>query len=711
MNSDEDISNSDIEDSDTEYDTDDEPFSEPIPVNLFPVSEENHPPNQPIKLEVNLKEEISTYLPLCLTFNARSVYNKSDNLAEMLKQIGPDLCIIFETFEREEKRLNTILNENQFKSISYYRKNRAPGGGCAIVFNENRFTVSNLEITAPPGVESCWALFVPKCQDNRFMKVKRIAVGSYYISPKSRHKQETIEHIIETIHVLRAKYDNDINYIISGDFNRTPISDILDSYGALKSILSVPTRKSATLEIILTDLHTLFHPPTTLPPLQVDSDKQGKDGDHEVVVLAPISNMQYKIERKKKIISTRPLPQSQVIKFEKAIMFNDWEEMFKDKTFDEKVESFHFFLRSNLDTYFPEKVTKMSNMDREWMSPELKNLHRAMQREFFRHRKSTKHKKLKYKFKKLKRKTLKNFYSNFVTELKSTDPGKWYSMAKQIGAVDKMSRGDIQIESLSSFSNLQCAQKIAEHFAAISQEYSPVDVQKLPAYLPAQKPPKIEEFDVYMRLKNIKKTKSTLPIDLPEKVRKECTPHLAAPLTTIYNESLSLGQYPALWKHEWVTPAAKISEPKQISDMRKIACTSDFSKIYESFLKDWVMEDVCDKIDTGQYGGQAGLGTEHMIVCFIDRILYLLDTHPDSSAVIASFIDWAAAFDRQDPTLAIQKFIKLGVRASLIPVLTSYLTDRTMQVKLNGEMSKILTIKGGGPQGTLLGGPIFSQEQ
>ena len=121
MNSDEDISNSDIEDSDTEYDTDDEPFSEPIPVNLFPVSEENHPPNQPIKLEVNLKEEISTYLPLCLTFNARSVYNKSDNLAEMLKQIGPDLCIIFETFEREEKRLNTILNENQFKTISYYR--------------------------------------------------------------------------------------------------------------------------------------------------------------------------------------------------------------------------------------------------------------------------------------------------------------------------------------------------------------------------------------------------------------------------------------------------------------------------------------------------------------------------------------------------------------------------------------------------------------
>ena len=110
------------------------------------------------------------------------------------------------------------------------------------------------------------------------MKVKKITIGSYHIAPKSKFKTEVNGHMIDTIHLLRAKYDNDINYIISGDFNRTPISDILDSYGALKSILSVPTRKSATLEIILTDLHTLFHPPTTLPPLQVDSDKQGKEG-------------------------------------------------------------------------------------------------------------------------------------------------------------------------------------------------------------------------------------------------------------------------------------------------------------------------------------------------------------------------------------------------------------------------------------------------
>ena len=70
------------------------------------------------------------------------------------------------------------------------------------------------------------------------------------------------------------------------------------------------------------------------------------------------------------------------------------------------------------------------------MSPELKQLHRAKQREYYKHRKSKKYKKLQAKFKKLKRKTLKNFYSNFVSDLKMSDPGKWYSMAKQIGGID-----------------------------------------------------------------------------------------------------------------------------------------------------------------------------------------------------------------------------------------------------------------------------------
>ena len=116
------------------------------------------------------------------------------------------------------------------------------------------------------------------------------------------------------------------------------------------------------------------------------------------------------------------------------------------------------------------------------------------------------------------------------------------------------------------------------------------------------------------------------------------------------------------------------------------------------------MEDVSKNIDIGQYGGMPGVGTEHMIVSYIDRGLQLLDKHTDRSAVIATSLDWSSAFDRQDPTLAILKFVKLGIRPSLIPLLASYLTDRRMKVKFNNEVSDFFTLIGGGPQGTLLGG-------
>ena len=112
-------------------------------------------------------------------------------------------------------------------------------------------------------------------------------------------------------------------------------------------------------------------------------------------------------------------------------------------------------------------------------------------------------------------------------------------MAKRIGAVDQMSNGEIKVESLSDFNNKLCAEKIAKHFATISNEYNPVDRTELPSYLPAPPPPQVKEYDVYLRLNRLKKTKSTLAIDIPDKLRQECAALLAGPLTAIMNNCLT----------------------------------------------------------------------------------------------------------------------------------------------------------------------------
>ena len=135
--------------------------------------------------------------------------------------------------------------------------------------------------------------------------------------------------------------------------------------------------------------------------------------------------------------------------------------------------------------------------------------------EFYKRRKSS-----KWKLRNNK-KIIRTFNDNFVTDLKSTNPSKWYGMAKKIEAV-----------------------KIARHFAAVSQEYLPLDKSALPSYLPAAQPPNISELQVYQKLRKVKKTKSTQPIDLPYKLRKEFSPELATPVTDNLQSFLDQHIYP-----------------------------------------------------------------------------------------------------------------------------------------------------------------------
>ena len=114
LNTDSDASD---EESDESIDkTHDEAFSEAIPANLFPIPGQNIEPNQPLKFDVNQKVDISSPLPLCLLLNARSLYNKSDNMAEILSNISPDICMISETFERENNRLENILHNRNLRA-------------------------------------------------------------------------------------------------------------------------------------------------------------------------------------------------------------------------------------------------------------------------------------------------------------------------------------------------------------------------------------------------------------------------------------------------------------------------------------------------------------------------------------------------------------------------------------------------------------------
>ena len=56
---------------------------------------------------------------------------------------------------------------------------------------------------------------------------------------------------------------------------------------------------------------------------------------------------------------------------------------------------------------------------------------------------------------------------------------------------------------------------VANKFAKVSNEYCPIDLSRLPAYLPAEEPPKVELYKVYKKVQSQKKTRSTFGSGFP----------------------------------------------------------------------------------------------------------------------------------------------------------------------------------------------------
>ena len=75
---------------------------------------------------------------------------------------------------------------------------------------------------------------------------------------------------------------------------------------------------------------------------------------------------------------------------------------------------------------------------------------------------------------------------------------------------------------------------------------------------------------MFLKIQNQKKTKSTLPVDIPDNLRKEAAICLAEPLTDIYNTCLRQGIFPKLWKKEYVTPVPKLKPNEPLEELKDV---------------------------------------------------------------------------------------------------------------------------------------------
>ena len=111
-----------------------------------------------------------------------------------------------------------------------------------------------------------------------------------------------------------------------------------------------------------------------------------------------------------------------------------------------------------------------------------------------------------------------------------------------------------------------------------------------------------------------------------------------------------------------------------------------------------------DLISDRQFGFRSGHSTCDQLLITYDEITSSVDS---GSAVDLIFFDYSKAFDKVSHSVLLDKLALIGVRECLLHWIRVFLTQRTMQVRIAGALSRPQYVASGVPQGSVLGPTLF----
>ena len=138
-----------------------------------------------------------------------------------------------------------------------------------------------------------------------------------------------------------------------------------------------------------------------------------------------------------------------------------------------------------------------------------------------------------------------------------------------------------------SLTEEESAERIASHFALISQELPPLDEEYVPTRVQTKLkstecPPIISDYEAYRKIREAKKPKPGVPNDLPKVIVQEFGPELANPICRIIHNIAQSGRWPTQWKLEYVSAIGKVPLPQSEDELRPISLTSFLAKSQNS---------------------------------------------------------------------------------------------------------------------------------
>ena len=357
-----------------------------------------------------------------------------------------------------------------------------------------------------------------------------------------------------------------------------------------------------------------------------------------------------------------------------------------------------------INDFFPTKTVKFHNNDKFFMTAKLKKMIRARNCAY-KQGKTALFRFLRNRVKHEIGVAKERYYNDNISGNCDKNNSKWWKKINKLTGKNKSSNIFLcDPESQSEMNDKDTANYINSFFASLTKDF-PVVEDKWLSYGEMESLPAITKKSVANKLRMLKPNKAPGLNDPNVKILKIFAEFFAIPLTDIFNESFKSKRFPTIWKDFWFSSIPKCVPCTSVDELRPIALTSAISKLQESYVVNWLNEDINGKITEAQYGGQSGSSAGLALIYLVHKWHMALDT--PGFVIRIMFLDFRKAYDLIDHNILLENCCKIGIRPALVTWLASYLSGRTQITKFGTQVSDRVAVNGGVPQGSRLGPVAF----
>ena len=187
---------------------------------------------------------------------------------------------------------------------------------------------------------------------------------------------------------------------------------------------------------------------------------------------------------------------------------------------------------------------------------------------------------------------------------------------------------------------------------------------------------------------------------------KQLNTELSPILCSLFNKSFNERVFPDCFKIAKVIPLHKKGNKNILDNFRPISLLPQFSKMYDKLFKKILLYFINKYtiLNENQFGFRQNYSTEDTLHHLSETVCAELENN-NNCAVLS--IDLKKAFDTLDHNILINKLDNIGIRGLPKVLLSSYLSNRSQYVKLNGAISNMERISFGVQRGSVLEPLLF----